>query len=188
MIQMRAIAASLLGLGFLLTSCNATSSSLQREGRYGPGKGESEISFAATLTNQSIDPDQGDSIDVQTVFLQVAGGYFLDENQEIGGTLNVFNFDADGSDGGAIGLYPYWRWNFRGEGRGWFYAGGQLGLNRAEFDGDSDTTIAFGGHGGYKHWLRPDLALFVEPRLNFYDQDFGDTVEFLTLFGIALTL
>lgn len=164
---------------------------LQDDDRYGPREGESEITFAGSLSNQMIDLDGGGDLDINTIYFQVAGGYFLDDHQEIGGFINLSSSDTEtnGSsfDSQNLGLYPYYRWNFRGEGRGWFYTGGQVGLSFVDTGPSSDSTFGFGIHGGYKHWVRPNMAIFIEPRLNYTDLDIGDLVDFTTLLGLAVT-
>ncbi len=187
----------LLALATLaLASCSATpnaSAPIQGGDRYGPVEGESEFTFAGNLTNQMLSADVGGDVDTNTIFLQFGGGYFLDDNQEIGGTVNLINSEtkAGGStfDAQNLGLYPYYRWNFRSEAPGWFYAGGQLGLSVIDSGfGGTDTTVGFGVHGGYKHWLRSNMAVFIEPRLNFVSLDSGDLIDFTTLLGLAVTL
>ena len=177
-------------LGALLASCSAVAPAVQ-ESRYGPAAGESEASFAVSLSKSETDIDGVGTTDSTTLFAQVGGGYFLTDQQEVGGQILVSTVEVEGADdSNTLGLFPYYRWNFRVGPRSVVYVGAQVGVQSLDSAGDDDTSFGGGVHAGFKTWLTPRVAFFIEPRLNRTDYEINGTdieiTDLTTLLGLSI--
>jgi hypothetical protein len=173
--------------GVLLSACSSLAPAPQSEdARYGPSAGESSLSFSGNLSKQSVEIDGGGGADVDLLTLQLGVGKFLSDTREWGGQISVLQADADGETLSTLGITPYYRINVRTNDTTWFYYGLQGGLAQAEFGDDSESSFSYGIHGGYKSWIRPDVAVFVEPQFNKTSFDAADVDEFRILFGLTV--
>ncbi len=173
------------GLSLLFSaSCAAVAPTPQGDvGRYGPGEGESLLTFGGALS--MIEPDEGEDVDSLTG--QVGVGHFLDEHNEVGGQILVARADSDGFDTSFIALAPYYNYNWRQSSRTWYYAGPHIGLLFSEVDAgtvdEDDTSFSYGAHAGVRQWLTPSTSWFVEPRLT----QSSEVDDFTILFGLNVT-
>jgi hypothetical protein len=162
---------------------SAVSAEPQGVGRYGPGEGESLLTFGGALT--FTDPDVGD--DVDTLTAQVGYGYFLDEHHEVGGQILNSLSDSDDFESTIFVVAPYYNYNWRQSSRTWYYAGPHIGIlynsiDTPGFDED-DTSFAYGAHGGVRQWITPSTSWFVEPRIT----KSSDVDDITILFGLNVS-
>lgn len=181
---MKRISLATLSLA-LVTSCATVGPEPQGGvGRYGPSQGESILTFGGALSR--IDPDQGG--DVDSFVAQAGGGYFLDENQEVGGQVLLTMSDGSGFESDTYVLAPYYNYNFRQSSRTWYYVGPHAGLLYTDVSSgafsDDDTSFSYGVHGGVRQWLTPSTSWFIEPRLT----QSSDVDDFTILFGLNVTV
>jgi len=169
---------------------------------YGPANGESEVTFGGSLgiksTDSSLNGVSGGTTDDIGLTAQVGYGYYVTRSHELGAQV-LFNLNRPdgGGDNGTIGLFPYYRLNFRGADRLQFYVGAHGGLQQFEQDdqmggSQSDSGFSYGGHVGLKSWLTPDLSFFFEPRFTLSTLSFDsvdvDIEEFRVLLGFTYAL
>jgi hypothetical protein len=135
----------------------------QAQDRYGPTGGENLLSISGSITNFDVD-----GFSVLSISGQFGFGRFLTEEHEAGATLSTSYLNPEQGDNAVTeGLSAYYNYNWRNEPRTWFYAGPHLGISFLDAGGEDDTNLAFGGHGGLRHWLSPRTAFFAEPRITF---------------------
>lgn len=175
----------------LATSCATFTNSTPAQGeRFGPSKGQSEVSFGGTLSSQELETDFG-SFDSDSLIAQASYGHYLTDEVEVGGQLITSFSDSEGSETTAIGIQPYGRYNFRLNERTVAYAGVHLGLLHFiiddDFSDESETAFSYGVHGGFKSWLNPTTAFFVEPRYTETSFDEFDINQFDIILGFAIT-
>lgn len=159
--------------------------------RFGPETGDSELNAAASLS--STDTEVGSSTSTtDTLTGQFGIGYYVDEQLEVGGQVILAKLEADGFEATSTALLPYVRWNFRSNERSWFYAGAHAGYQSQESSGSGfssdDSAVSYGIHGGFKSYLSPRTAVFVEPRFTITNFDDFDTEQFLWLLGFTYQL
>jgi hypothetical protein len=135
----------------------------QAQERYGPTGGENLLSVAGSISNFDVD-----GFSVLSITGQFGFGRFLTKEHEVGASVSISYLNPEDFDSSVSeGLSGYYNYNWRDQPRTWFYAGPHIGLSLTDANGDDDTSIAVGGHGGLRHWLTSRTAFFVEPRLTF---------------------
>ena len=162
------------------------------QGSFGPTGGDNLFSIGGSIGKTSIDTSGGD-FDQTNFNLQASVGRFLTDVHEVGVSLGENYSKIDPPSGGSTDsisttIAGYYNYNFRTSPRTWFYAGAHLGFYIADQNNDTDTSIAIGIHGGVRHWLTQNAAIFAEPRLTRSELS-GDTVTTNEIiFGYSLVL
>ncbi len=163
------------------------------QGSFGPTGGENLFSIGGSLGRTTIDSSGGD-FQMTNFILQGSVGRFLTDVHEVGVSLgeNYTKLDAPGGGGDTDSISTtiagYYNYNFRTSPRTWFYAGAHLGLYVADQNNETDANVAIGIHGGVRHWLNENAALFAEPRLTRSELS-GDTVTTNEIiFGYSVVL
>jgi hypothetical protein len=143
---------ALVGLVF----AGVTSASVQQ--------GEVELDFAGSLTFVNY---AGPASEDDTVFDALARlGYFLTDNIEVGGTVNVIL--SDGPD--AYGVGGFALYNFMPGNQLVPYVGGQLVYNWTT-QGLDESGLMYGPIGGVRFELNPTNDLFVEYQFRAFTND-----------------
>ncbi|MBK8178148.1 MAG: outer membrane beta-barrel protein [Planctomycetes bacterium] len=179
-----------LSIACAVTLLAATGSA---QGTYGPTGGQQLFSLGGSISQMSIDTGGGD-FEMTSFNAQAGFGYFLTDVHEVGAFLgeSYSKIDAPGGndpdDSISTDIGGYYNYNFRTTPRTWFYGGAHLGLYIADQAGQTDTNIAYGIHGGVRHWLNESAAVFAEPRITRSELD-GDTVTTNEIiFGYSVVL
>ncbi len=160
------------------------------QGSFGPTGGENLFSIGGSISSQTIDVGGtvGDST-TSTINLQGSVGHFLTDVHEVGVQLfESYSSPDTGSDSITTSLGGYYNYNFRSNPRTWFYAGPHLGFLMIDSGGTDDTNIAYGIHGGVRHWLSQGAALYAEPRLTWSEFDGFDVMTAEIVFGYSVVL
>ncbi|MEO6711592.1 MAG: hypothetical protein ABI054_02205 [Planctomycetota bacterium] len=146
--------------------------------------GENLFSIGGSFGTTEIDNDDTTSINLQAAF-----GHFLTDVHEVGGQLNENYTSPDkGDDTIFTSVTGFYNYNFRQNPRTWFYVGPHAGFLLADAGGEDDTALAIGVHGGVRHWLSENSAVFAEPRLTFSEFDGDDVRTAEVIFGYTVVL
>jgi hypothetical protein len=149
------------------------------QGTYGPTGGQQLFSFGGSISQQTYELSGGD-VDVTSFNAQAGFGYFLTDVHEVGATLgeSYQKIEIPGTsdiDSITTSLSGYYNYNWRSSPRTWLYGGAHAGIFVADQANETDTNLAFGIHGGVRHWLSESTAIFAEPRITRSEFE-GDTV------------
>jgi hypothetical protein len=138
-----------------------------------------------------INPDHADNTTSINGNFEV--GWFKTREHEIGGQLFTDYSHSTHNDNEQLFLGPYYNYNWYRTPRQTFYGGPHLGLSyfklKAPGFSDSETSFAYGIHGGWRQWLTPTVSFNIEPRFthtNLSSSLGGDRDEFDILFGFSL--
>jgi hypothetical protein len=171
---------SILLAFFLLTSCAAVAPT--ENIHYGAIKGESVLSFGASLSEVEADTSGFEDSDSES--LQAGIGYFLTNEHEFGGQ---FLYDSSKSLDSRLtnrGLYPYYNYNFKLSERTWLHIGPHFGIAEMKGAGSKESDFSYGAQAGIRQWVTPRVAVFFERR-NTYSEE---NEHFFFLFGVNISL
>ena len=149
-------------------------------GEYGTSAGEKIVMGAMQMSSANTD---GGS--TQNVSGLLGAGYFLADQHEVGGELQITYFAPPGPNSVAFFLAPYYNFNFRVNPQLTIYGGPHLGYARFEAGNDSDDSVLFGLQAGGRYWLDRNTAAFAEWRYSNYEAFGSSTNEFAILLGLA---
>ncbi len=148
----------------------------------GPGKGDSIVTAALQISNSRSSGDTTNSIAGS-----LGGGYFLEDQHEVGGQLLVNYIAPPGPNAVIFFLAPYYNYNYRLNPRLTVYGGPHFGYARFESGGTTDNSFQFGAQAGGRYWLQSNTAAYAEWRYTHY-KSFGTSTNDLTLLlGLAFT-
>lgn len=143
-------------------------------------KGDKEISFFGSVIETS--PEGAES--TTTVIVQVAGGVFVTDNVQVGGSVmqtSIFNsFTAT-----VRLLNGFVKYHFNPNDVLVPYVGAQAGMAFVESDFSSDSGISYGGMAGFKYFLSENLSINGEGDI--IQSKIADTTATQTILQVGLS-
>lgn len=127
-------------------------------------EGDKEISVYGAYQSIKVDVPGADTTTVIT--LQVAGGFFVTDGAQVGGSFT----QQSQSDGGTFTVRTvggFFKYHFNTQETTVPYVGGQAGLATVEATGESESAVSYGPLGGIKFFVSENLSINPEASITF---------------------
>ncbi len=149
-----------------------------------------KIGMGINLDWDKLDPENGDSIDINKYLVTLNIGYFITDMFEVGPEIYYSQEEIEDSE--------MTKWAFVIKGNAHFstgtqvipYAGLRAGMSSIDFDGEDDTTFTYGAQLGLDYFIAQNVSVNPELRytrttykINDVDWD-SDDISLVIGFGI----
>jgi opacity protein-like surface antigen len=143
-------------------------------------EGDKEISVYGAVT--SIDVE---GFNVTLVTVQLAGGVFINDSAQLGGSITTQSSDAEGETSTSRTLAGFFKFHFNTKETTVPYVGFQAGQTTVEFGSDSESAVSYGPLAGIKFFVSENLS--VNPEVDYIKTKILEVDVTITIVQVGLS-